>query len=47
MVTHDGDYVAYEDANIDENQEPIMSDVHDSSVIGRTREIYINPVGSL
>jgi len=36
-MTQGGDYVADENADADEDQESVMSDVQNSIVVGRTR----------
>jgi len=45
-VRQNGDHVADEDADDDEDQGQIMRDVQDSAV-GRTQKIHVSPFGSL
>ena len=42
-VPRDGDHVAYEDANDDEDQEYVMGEVQDSTAVGKTRRNSCKP----
>jgi len=45
-MRQNGDHVADEDADDNEDKGQIMSDVQDSAV-GRTQKIHVSPFGSL